>query len=237
MFDGLWKSSAGGSESFSANDSLKQKFLASLFALAEEPEFESPGQDSIQLFPHQEKAVQAWIERTYRGVFKMCTGAGKTISALAAAQALSEKRAAASLPRPPIIVSVPTRVLADQWIKEIRRFGFQSVLAAFNSVEQWNQLLEPTLRAKNPAQPRFIVTTYRTFADEKFTAKLQRVGELGIEAFWIADEMHNLASPRLRDAMRKCEKLFRFRLGLSATPEIEGDLTATESLLGYHSRS
>jgi superfamily II DNA or RNA helicase len=54
-----------------------------------------------------------------------------------------------------------------------------------------------------------------------------------VEAFWIADEMHNLASPRLRDAMRRCGQLFKFRLGLSATPEIEGDLTATESLLNY----
>jgi superfamily II DNA or RNA helicase len=33
--------------------------------------------------------------------------------------------------------------------------------------------------------------------------------------------------------MLQCERLFRFRLGLSATPEIEGDLTATESLLEY----
>ena len=44
--------------------------------------------------------------------------------------------------------------------------------------------------------------------------------------------MHNLASPRLREAMRQAA-LFKFRLGLSATPEIEGDLTATEHLLEF----
>ena len=232
-FDRLWKGDANESRSFLADDALKQKLLAVLLALAATPTFAESADEGIRLFPHQEKAVQAWIERTFRGVFKMCTGAGKTISALAAVQALAERRAAASLPLPPIVVSVPTRVLADQWIREIKRFGFQSVLSAYNAFEQWNHLLEPVLRAKNLEQPRFIVTTYRTFADERFTAKLKRAGDLGVEAFWIADEMHNLASSRLRDAMLKCERLFRFRLGLSATPEIEGDLTATESLLGY----
>jgi hypothetical protein len=232
-FDRLWKGNANDSRSFLASDALKRELLTILLALAVAPIFEESADEGIKLFPHQEKAVQAWIERTFRGVFKMCTGAGKTISALAAVRALSESRAAASLPLPPIIVSVPTRVLADQWVKEIRRFGFQSVLSAYNAFDQWNHLLEPTLKAKNLEQPRFIVTTYRTFADERFFAKLKRAGDSGVEAFWIADEMHNLASSRLRDAMLKCERLFRFRLGLSATPEIEGDLTATESLLGY----
>jgi len=232
-FDRLWNGNANDSRSFLASDALKEALLSILLALAATPVFEESTDEGIKLFPHQEKAVKAWLERKFRGVFKMCTGAGKTISALAAVQALSEKRAAASFPLPPIIVSVPTRVLADQWIKEIRRFGFQAVLSAYNAFDQWNHLLEPTLKAKNLEQPRFIVTTYRTFADERFIAKLKRAGDSGVEALWIADEMHNLASSRLRDAMLKCERLFQFRLGLSATPEIEGDLTATESLLGY----
>ncbi len=218
---------------FSSGNPLKETVLKVLTALAAENGHEPQADEGIRLFPHQSRAVEAWIERTYRGVFKMCTGAGKTISALAAVKVLSEKRTSASLSLPPVIVSVPTRVLADQWIKEIKRFGFHSVLSAYNAFEQWNPLLEPILRAKNLEQPRFVVTTYRTFADERFTARLIRASDLGVEAVWIADEMHNLASTRLRDAMRKCERLFPFRLGLSATPEIEGDLTATESLLAY----
>jgi superfamily II DNA or RNA helicase len=232
-FDRLWKGDSNESQSFVAEDALKQKLLVVLLTLAATPTFDESIDEAIKLFEHQEKAVKALVERTFRGVFKMCTGAGKTISALAAVQVLSEKRASSSLPLPPVIVSVPTRVLADQWIREIKRFGFQSVLSAYNAFEQWYHLLEPVLRAKNLEQPRFVVTTYRTFADDRFITKLKRAGELGVEAFWIADEMHNLASSRLRDAMRKCERLFQFRLGLSATPEIEGDLTATESLLGY----
>ena len=233
-FDQIWQGQIANTRLVDATDALKKRLSQVLVALTKKDESQAGDEnDGIKLFPHQEKAVAKWIEKPYLGVFKMCTGAGKTISALAAVKALGEDRAEASLPRPPVIITVPTRVLADQWIREIKRFGFQSVLAAYNSFDQWNNVLEPMLRDKNSEQSRFIVTTYRTFSDERFIAKLQRMAGFGVEALWIADEMHNLASTRLRDAMRRVEKLFKFRLGLSATPEIEGDLTATESLLNY----
>jgi len=234
QFEQIWQGHFANTRLVDATDTLKKKLRQILVALTKKNESEGDdGDGGIKLFEHQEKAVAKWVERPYLGVFKMCTGAGKTISALAAVKVLGEQRSAASLPRPPVIITVPTRVLADQWIREIKRFGFQSVLAAYNSFDQWNHVLEPMLRDKNSEQSRFIVTTYRTFSDERFIAKLQRMAGFGVEALWIADEMHNLASPRLSDAMRRVEKLFKFRLGLSATPEIEGDLTATESLLNY----
>jgi len=233
FFDNAWNGSQGTDPATPVTDELASKLLAVLLHLEAHPETPPNAEAAIHLFRHQRQAVDDWRYRGCKGVFKMCTGAGKTISALAGARELAEYRAAQSLPLPPVIVSVPTRVLADQWIKEIKRFGFRSIVAAYNAFEQWNQILEPTLRSQSSNQPRFIVTTYRTFADQRFLAKLQRAGASGIEALWIADEMHNLASSRLREAMRQVHQLFKFRLGLSATPEIEGDLTATEHLLDY----
>ncbi len=232
-FDKIWNSSAGKPPSWLASPNVAKLLLTSLLYIDENPEFFAQSDTAIRLFRHQKEAVTAWKAHDFRGVFKMCTGAGKTIGALAGVQHLSDDRTSRSLKLPPVIVSVPTRVLADQWIKEIKRFGFRSIVPAYNAFEQWSQLLEPTLRSQTGNQPRFVVTTYRTFADERFIAKLQRAGSLGIEALWIADEMHNLASSRLREAMRQTGSLFKFRLGLSATPEIEGDLTATEQLLDY----
>jgi superfamily II DNA or RNA helicase len=232
-FERIWSGETTDTRVVEACVLLVKKLREVLTAIAKESDDNAVVEGDIRLFPHQEKAVAKWIEKPYLGVFKMCTGAGKTISALAAVKVLGEKRAEAYLHKLPVIITVPTRVLADQWIREIKRFGFKSVLAAYNSFEQWNSILEPMIRDKNAEQSRFIVNTYRTFADERFIAKLQRMSELGFEALWVADEMHNLASPRLRGAMSKVEKLFKFRLGLSATPEIEGDLKATESLLNY----
>ena len=45
--------------------------------------------------------------------------------------------------------------------------------------------------------------------------------------------MHNLATGRLMKLMAKCESFFSFRLGLSATPEIENDWDTTEKLSTY----
>lgn len=228
-FETLWKDSSGTL----ASDDIKLTLLALLLHLEQHPTLPQSGRTSLQLFQHQQTAVEAWTNRGFRGVFKMCTGSGKTISALAGVRELSKQRVDASQKIPPVLISVPTRVLADQWLREIKRFGFRSVIGAYNAFEQWSQLLEPTLRSQSGDQPRFVVTTYRTLADERFIEKLKRIEASGIEALWIADEMHNLSSPRLRKVMKQVTGLFRFRLGLSATPEIEGDFAATEQLLDY----
>ncbi len=228
-FEALWNDS----DSTLATNDIKLTLLTILLHLEQTPILLRSGVTTLQLFPHQQNAVEAWMNRNFRGVFKMCTGAGKTISALAGVHALSKQRVDASQKTPPVLISVPTRVLADQWIREIKRFGFRSVIPAYNAFEQWSQLLEPTLRSQSGDQPRFVVTTYRTLADARFVAKLKRASDSGVEALWIADEMHNLSSPRLREAMKQVGGVFPFRLGLSATPEIEGDLAATEQLLGY----
>lgn len=232
-FESMWANAGAGSGNIRPDSALSLALLKTLLFLEQHPEVESKTEEGFKLFPHQQAAVEAWESRAFKGVFKMCTGAGKTISALAGVRVLSQHCGETSRRLPPVVVSVPTRVLADQWIREIKRFGFRSVLPAYNAFEQWNHLLEPTLRVQNSDLPRFIVTTYRSFADERFIDRLQRAFKTEVEALWIADEMHNLASPRLQEAMKQVSGLFRFRLGLSATPEIEGDLTTTEHLLNY----
>jgi len=228
-YDLLWNSLVNVEASKEFVIDVARKLLSLEKAQAESP---NP-QFGIALYGHQRQAVEAWLSGQCRGVFMMCTGAGKTVSALECIRRIASQRIAETQDVPPVVVSVPTKVLADQWIAEIRRFGFRSVLAAYNTFDQWNQMLEPVLRNATRGQPRFVVTTYRTLGDYRFVAKSRRVAETGVRAVWIADEMHNLASPRLRAVMDKLGPLFPFRLGLSATPEIEGDLAATEHLLAY----
>lgn len=79
--------------------------------------------------------------------------------------------------------------------------------------------MDAYLRIKHDDGPRFVVTTYCSFVDDRFTARLKRAADAGVEALWIADEMHNLSSHRLRQVMKADAELFRYRLGLSATPD------------------
>ncbi len=221
----LWNS-PDSSLTRTASTSLTAALKAALDQLIQSPLSAKQAVPSRQLFSHQRDAVEKWMAQNCRGIFKMCTGAGKTIAALAGVQELS-KLTRGKGDKLPVIVTVPTRVLADQWITEINRFGFLPALGAYNSFGQWGDLLEPYL---HDTGPRFIVTTYCTFADPRFVDRLKRAARAGVGALWIADEMHNLSSMRLRDAMQEVGGLFRYRLGLSATPDIEENFSASEYL-------
>lgn len=217
-----------------AAEQILQSFVESL------PEPEKPWQEifetgrapSLTLFKHQEAAVNAWFANGKRGIFKMCTGAGKTIASLACISA-PEYFSSQTNTFPPVLVTVPTRVLADQWIEQMKRMGFPYILRAYESSANWLGILEPWMKAKSTSFPRFAVSTYKTFADQRFLAKLTRLGDSGILGTWIADEMHNLASAALVRAMEAVGRLFPNRIGLSATPEIEGNLPITERLMRF----
>jgi superfamily II DNA or RNA helicase len=186
----------------------------------------------IKLHPHQERGVANWKVRDWRGIFSMCTGAGKTIAALAGVVELHEQFDDPR-DRPVTFISVPTQILADQWIKNIRQFALGDCLVAFRSANNWLQQLEPWVLYPHQERRRFVVTTYATFADPRFGDILQRLYRSGKRALWIADEMHNLSSNNLREKMRNLDHFFAYRLGLSATPEIEGDEPATRQLLSF----
>jgi superfamily II DNA or RNA helicase len=186
---------------------------------------------AFELFPHQTKAVEEWLKSDCKGIFKMCTGAGKTITSLACIERL--RRDKVENANAPVFVTVPTRVLADQWIVQSRKFGFADVLRAYDNASNWLGPLEPWMKARTSSYPRFVVSTYKTFADERMTQRLKRLAAIGVTSTWIADESHNLATHRLLHAAKEVQPLFSRRIGLSATPEIEGNLAATETIFRF----
>lgn len=180
----------------------------------------------ITLYDHQKLAIQKWIEQDRQGILKMCTGSGKTITSLSCIPFTIPQTG-------PVLVTVPTRVLADQWIEQIKRMGYSRILRAYESSANWLGSLEPWMRANEQQTPRFVVTTYKTFSDDKFIQKMARLSDQGVKGTWIADEVHNLASPRLLQAMVKLETIFPQRIALSATPEIERNESATDRIARF----
>ncbi len=217
---------------------LRKAELALLEVIRESPMPQIPwdetfgvsSSESIELFPHQQRAIAAWEESGRRGIFKMCTGAGKTITSLACVTKVNKGR---EKPHQPVLVTVPTRVLADQWVEQIKRMGFMHVLRAYESSNNWLASLEPWMKDGTADSSRFVVSTYRTFSDPRFITKLKQLGEKGVRAVWIADEMHNLASATLLEAMHAVGNACPDRIGLSATPDIEGNIPVTEKLVRY----
>jgi superfamily II DNA or RNA helicase len=187
----------------------------------------------VNLFTHQSTAIENWEIRGWNGIFSMCTGSGKTIAALAGVMKLCRELSFKGSPLPPVVIAVPKKILGDQWIWVIEELFQQAALKAYGSHTDWRHLISLYLEPRNEGLPRFIVTTYATFGAENFQNALRTFGNEGKAALFIADEMHNLSSKRLRHALASCEEWFRYRLGLSATPEVEGDDQATRFLMKY----
>jgi len=181
---------------------------------------------SIKLYTHQEEAIRAWINNGRKGILKMCTGSGKTITALSSIKESDPNCG-------PILITVPTRVLADQWVEQVKAIGFPHVLRAYDGAPNWLRTLYPWLFGSNEKDIRIVITTYKTLADERFISQILRLAKKTSSAMWIADEMHNLASQKLMKVSQQIGQAFSQRMGLSATPEIEGDESTSIKLNNF----
>ncbi|MGW1728126.1 DEAD/DEAH box helicase family protein [Streptomyces sp. NPDC002306] len=184
-----------------------------------------PGELSVR--DYQKQAVQAWFEAGGRGILRMATGTGKTLTALAAAAQLTRVLQKHDQPLLTLVIA-PYQHLVDQWCKDIAWFGVQPI-RAYESTSSWfgkaSSLLDAL--ALGSAQGGVIVTTNATFAAGPLQSILARHrGRLLI----IADECHNLGAKRLRE---KLPASAAYRLGLSATPERWFDDRGTAALAEY----
>jgi superfamily II DNA or RNA helicase len=186
-----------------------------------------------KLFPHQSDGISRWVKNLYRGIFEMCTGAGKTIASLAALKTLIQELAREKKQLSVAIVICPTQVLVEQWEQEIIQAGFEPPLLAYDSVQNYVARLGISLNGSRHSGLRIIVTTDVTFSSAPFLNEIQTATEAGTKALLIADEMHNYSSPAIRQALKATQNYFAFRLGLSATPDVEGNEPATKFLSEY----
>ena len=86
----------------------------------------------IQLRDYQQAAVAAWAGANYRGIFSMCTGAGKTISGLAAVAKLSQDMN----DHLAVIIVCPYQHLVEQWVEDIVKFNIKPIVGYSSSPQK-----------------------------------------------------------------------------------------------------
>lgn len=184
---------------------------------------------SLAVRDYQKEAVQNWFRNHGRGILRMATGTGKTLTALSAAAQLGsflrKNDDNASLL---VIVVAPFQHLVDQWAKDIEWFGV-TPLRAYESSTKWSPRAHALLQnlGLGGMSGGVIVTTNATFGGDTFQNLLDAYrGQLLV----IADEAHNLGARHLRTQLP--EKA-QYRLGLSATPERWFDDEGTDALTHY----
>lgn len=244
-FDRLWSNGTPGLLVLDFPEAAKQRLLEFLSAERSSADPESrettrtvgapwvvqrtprmpPG---LEIREYQKEAIRAWLRNRGRGLFKMATGTGKTITALSLLTQLWESVLPASGKKLAVLIVCPYRHLVTQWAEECRSFNV-APLRCFESRAAWADELDADLLSFNCGTLDFlaVVTTNSTFATNAFQERLARIaGPLLV----IADEVHNLGSGALQ---HRLPEHARFRLGLSATPERWFDEEGTESLLSY----
>jgi superfamily II DNA or RNA helicase len=178
----------------------------------------------VRLYPHQRRAVRAWLEARGRGVLEMATGSGKTITALAGATKLYEL-----IGNPLVIVVLcPYLHLVQQWTEEAREFGLDPVPCARGRT-RWEAELNARLYGLQAGSRSLVsaVVSNDTFRTDAFQGALS---SLRAPLLLIGDEMHNLGAPGLR---RSLPSDATYRLGLSATPDRLYDPLGTAALSAY----
>jgi len=170
---------------------------------------------------YQLEAVENW-ETKERGLISFATGGGKTLTAIEIIRRWNLRSGSA-------IVLVPTSILVEQWIKELRENMPEARILRADSTEarNWPKTIGSFLAADASGPSRIVVTTYKTAASKRFKSLVQGNDELLV----IGDEVHRFGANDTRTIAQSLSA--RGRLGLSATPLRKYDDEGTDAIFEY----
>jgi superfamily II DNA or RNA helicase len=170
------------------------------------------GKDFV-LKEHQKTALNSWANNDYRGLFRLATGSGKTITSIYAAVRLYE-----SWEKIAVVISVPYVELAKQWITVLSLFGIEPI-QCFGSKKIWIEGIGSRIQEFNIKSRGFlcILAVNKTLSDSELIENIGKINEEDL--LFIGDECHRLASQHYFKALPNAN----YRIGLSATPFVDDD--------------
>jgi len=186
-------------------------------AVREEPRFPYPTGPR----PYQQLAFENW-KTSQQGLFAMATGTGKTLTSLNCLLEIYLRRGYYKA-----LILVPTLTLVDQWEEECKKFHFGHIVKVCSKNKEWKSELDAiklqedyNFSVKEPSY--IIIATYASFARESVFKDLTSISsKIGKKLLLIADEAHNMGSPRILNRLEGIK--YKRRIGLSATPERQFD--------------
>lgn len=171
-------------------------------------------------YSYQLDAIDSWFSNDKRGIFAMATGTGKTYTALCCFERLLQENNKLLT-----VIACPQLHLINQWESAIRENGYAGkCINASSNNKKWKKELKKTIADLMGSKKNAVVlTSFDTFSDEKF---IDAINLYPYNSFVIVDEVHGIGSYKFRHGFLDVN--YDYRLGLSATPEIEDDLERTE---------
>ena len=185
-------------------------------------------ENKLSLFPHQEKAVQAWIGNNYSLLMEMATGTGKTRTALGCVvEKLKDKESLL------VIVATPQNTLSRQWRSDIKalEINFDQEAIIDGSNKKWKKSLELLLldMSDNRIKNAVIYTTHATASSNRFVEIIKK-NKYFTKILFVCDEVHATGAKKQRFALLD---EYDYRIGLSATPDRMFDDDGTSLIRNY----
>lgn len=180
----------------------------------------------IELRDYQLKAMKKWADNNSQGIFEMATGTGKTYTALGCVKELNK-----GIEDLVVVISCPYTHLVQQWLENVQDFDldFETVVADSSNSKWKSELIDRIYDLKNKVLNKLmILTTHTTFAMPDF---INRIKKIQYPVLLICDEVHGIGSPERRKGL--IEDLYKYRLGLSATPSRWFDDEGTKIIMDF----
>lgn len=184
--------------------------------------------NSLNLFPHQEHALDAWRNNNFSLLMEMATGTGKTRTAIGCLMyKLNDGEALLT------IVATPQNTLSRQWLEDLRKLNIkmdrEEIIDGSN--KKWRKDLELILLdlSDRKIKTAIIFTTHDTASSDRFV-EIIRNSKYDTRILFIGDEVHATGSAKQRNALLP---EYNYRIGLSATPERMFDEGGTSLIREY----
>ena len=187
---------------------------------------ELPQVAPFDLREYQKEAIDAWLNNGGRGVLKMATGTGKTVTAIGAIKKLLESRD--DIEPLLILITCPLKHLVLQWSQSLHSTRYAQVLC-YEDKNIWFGEAQQTLNdlQLGVLKVGIFITTHATFSKNDLRAL---IATWEGSFLFISDEVHHMGS-RARSAILPQNP--RFTMGLSATPERHNHEIGTEFIFSY----
>lgn len=180
----------------------------------------------LNIRDYQIEAFKNWKNNDYKGILEMATGSGKTLTALNIMTEISKNK------RMFFIVVCPQTYLVRQWAEEIKEFGVKSIICNSEN-KNWKNEINNKLFLLNEEEldVTVAVVTNKTLQNISFVRALRRIKK---DVMIVVDECHNIGSSSFEEFLEKEElKKISLKLGLSATPDRQGDQKGNEIIEKY----
>lgn len=227
-FEDFWNNNNDSLEVFEIPEATKNKLIEiapkNTMELEEIKRITGKAKQKPKLRSYQTEAIDKWVENNKKGILSMATGTGKTFTALSCFDLLIKEKQKLLT-----IIVCPQKHLINQWKRSLSIFYEDNILIASGDNKHWKKEIISMISnlESDIYEYGVILTTFNTFSSEEFIGRIKLYED---EMLLMVDEVHGIGSNEFRKGLLN---EYTYRLGLSATPEIEDDFERNEFLYEY----